>query len=687
MHRISLGALILAALALLGWQGWADDQAAPAQTPRPGAPAAADDATAELGAQLYDRFCLACHGTYGDGQGPAADWLWPRPRDFTRGEYKWRSTPSGAPPLAADIAAAIRYGAPGTTMHGFGEWLSEGQVAALVVHLRGFAPEAFARAAEPVRIDAPPPLGPAELARGRELYAQLGCLACHGDEGRGDGPAAAALRDAEGAPAAPYDLARSALRRPRSPDTPAVAAIYASVLTGLSGTPMPGYAGAASAADLWAVAAFVDSLRAPAADAAASVAERAIPAAAIARDRENRDTYGGYWTGHGSELEQAVFGETIAVQGPPPSKLAPAQASLDAERCQRCHAKQVREWGGSIHANSTSPGVMAQIAYHKRNGSSLESCQRCHAPLAEQLPELRPGHGGGDDDSRDYLPNPRFDADLRAQGLNCAGCHLRSWTRLGPPRADGSKLLAAPGYPLAEAAIYERSDFCLGCHQLPPRLAVNGRPLLDTYREWLQGPYMKRGIQCQHCHMPNREHTWKGIHDPETFRQGIELDTIAARSNSTGAVSVRARVTNVGAGHYLPTTPTPAAWLRVELLDGEGEPIPGAHAEKRIGRDLEFKGGWIEREDTRIPPGQSLELAAAWKAGKVAQATSVRVRVRVVPDDYYERLYRRVLGSRKLAPDLRALYQQALDRAEAAHYVAVDRVVPIGTLAATAATR
>src|SRR5262249_24957618 len=152
---------------------------------------------------------------------------------------------------------------------------------------------------------------------------------------------------------------------------------------------------------------------------------------------------------------------------------------------------------------------------------------------------------------------------LAAEGLTCAACHVRNGVRHGP-RVVAPSLLPLPGYRLVELAVYERGDFCVGCHQLPPRLAVAGRPLLDTYREWLYGPYMKRGVQCQHCHMPNREHTWKGIHDPETFRQGIDV-AARARHTAGGDVVVTATVTNIGAGHYLPTTPTPAAWLEIEL--------------------------------------------------------------------------------------------------------------------------
>src|SRR5258708_28412090 len=99
------------------------------------------------------------------------------------------------------------------------------------------------------------------------------------------------------------------------------------------------------------------------------------------------------------------------------------------------------------------------------------------------------------------------------------------------------------------------------CHQLPPRTAVEGKPLLDTYREWLEGPYMRRGIQCQHCHMPNREHAWLGVHDRDTFRQAIRVDAMASRAH--GKVTVLATLANIGAGHFVPTTAPPPPSLRL----------------------------------------------------------------------------------------------------------------------------
>jgi hypothetical protein len=311
----------------------------------------------------------------------------------------------------------------------------------------------------------------------------------------------------------------------------------------------------------------------------------------------------------------------------------------------------VREWQGSIHAAAASPGLFAQLDNHVPD----DSCRRCHTPLAEQQP--------GD----------IYDAALRGEGVTCASCHVRTWTRHGPPRVT-STLLSAPGYPLVEQTIYERADMCLACHQLPPRTAVNAKPLLNTYKEWLEGPYMRRGIQCQHCHMPNREHQWLGVHDRDTFRQGIRLDASAHRA--TTGVTVVATLANIGAGHYLPTTPTPAAWLRIELVDEHGVAIEGARAEQRIGRDVYYDGTWHERADTRIPPGETRTMSRAWSGGRTSAATTARVSVEVHPDDYYEGFYVARLRENP-PPPIRAQYEQALARARSTHYIAEQRDVSV----------
>ena len=584
------------------------------------------------GWQLYDKFCLACHGEAGDGRGPAATYTRGRPRDLTTGEYAWRSTPLGQGPTDDDLRLTLRHGAPGTSMPGFE--LSAAQLDQLIDVVKAFGPPATA--GTPIKLAKPETI---DLARGAKLWTDLGCTTCHGT---GDGN----TRAAKALAIAPYDLTREPLHRPRAAETRDARreAAALSIATGIAGTPMPGYAGAVPDADLWALAEYVLSLRAK----ETKLERSTMDARAIERDIQAR-TEAGVWLGTNPD-EAKLFGGPIALQGPPPATLAPAQASLRANQCARCHNKQAREWGTSLHRNATSPGLAAQMWGMSRDEAA--SCLRCHAPLPEQ----------------------QADKVLYTDGVSCAGCHVRGWTRHGPPHVAPS-LMPLAGYPLTTLAIYERADFCAPCHQLPTRSEVAGRPLLNTYKEWLEGPYMKRGIQCQHCHMPNREHTFKGIHDPQTFREGV---AVAARAHvKDGAVTVVAEVTNVGAGHYLPTTPTPAAWLDITLLDGNGKPIAGASAKQRIGRDIYFTDAWHERADTRIPPGETLTMARAWKT---TGAVTARITLEVHPDDYYERLYESQL-KKQMPAARRKLYEAALARGRSRHYVAERRDVSIVTSA------
>ena len=50
------------------------------------------------GYAIYRRNCLHCHGVSGAGDGPTAAFLYPTPRDYRRGLFKFTSTPIGARP-------------------------------------------------------------------------------------------------------------------------------------------------------------------------------------------------------------------------------------------------------------------------------------------------------------------------------------------------------------------------------------------------------------------------------------------------------------------------------------------------------------------------------------------------------------------------------------------------------------
>ena len=583
------------------------------------------------GRAIYDRHCAPCHGVTGDGLGPAAPYAWRQPRSFVRGLYKWRSTPVGQPPLVADIKNTILYGAPGTSMPGFMGVLSATDIDDVIDVLRGFAPAAFATPTRTITLGPPPPPDP---ARGAELWVKL-CRACHGS-GNSDGMSAFALS------VKPYPFAQQPIHRPREHLGDVRDAIAHSIATGIAGTPMQSYAQYLSEAEIWAVADHVVEINRTAVPRGS-----AFDAEQIDPDRASPKPIG-LWPG-ATDDELAVFGAPIALQGTPPVALAPAEASLAGEQCARCHAAQFRDWAPSVHRRAMSSGVRALIA--QAAPADRPTCVRCHAPLPEQA---------GDD-------------QLRDDGVSCAGCHVRGWTRYGPTTISPS-LLPIPSYPKLGSPLFERADVCAACHQLPPREQVAGKPLENTYKEWLDGPYMRRGVQCQHCHMAAGAHAFNGIHDRQTVHEALAVTTSAQRDGDTISVTVDLR--NAGAGHYLPTSATPAIVVTIELVDRAGHPIAGASTTARIGRDVVFDAGWHERSDTRIPPGDTRTIARAWSKGRTTEATTARITIDVWPDAFYERDFAE-RRARTHDPEQRALLDAALARARGSHYTVEQRAVTI----------
>jgi len=73
----------------------------------------------QRGALLYTQNCAQCHGTSGDGAGPAAQYLTPRPRDYRKGIFKFNSTGYGNKPNRDDLLRTVRQGITGTSMPSF----------------------------------------------------------------------------------------------------------------------------------------------------------------------------------------------------------------------------------------------------------------------------------------------------------------------------------------------------------------------------------------------------------------------------------------------------------------------------------------------------------------------------------------------------------------------------------------
>ncbi len=230
---------------------------APATSATTTAPASSPYAVrerAERGKKLFVAECAGCHGERGRGDGPGAAGLDPRPRDFVKEPFKFRSTGYGSPPTRQDVHDTLLAGIPGTGMPAFG-FLAEEERSLLVEHVLSLS------RADGRETPAPMQLGPetqsdaASVARGRRVYERLECAKCHGPEGRGDGPSAPTLRDSTGRPTSARDLTNGVFRRGRN-----ATEIHMRFRTGLSGTPMPAYDSLMSQDEGWDLTHYIQSI-------------------------------------------------------------------------------------------------------------------------------------------------------------------------------------------------------------------------------------------------------------------------------------------------------------------------------------------------------------------------------------------------------------------------------------------
>lgn len=217
------------------------------------------------GQKLYVQHCAGCHGANGDGNGTAAAFLFPKPRNFRLGKYRLVST-ENIVPSELDLDALLVRGMPGSSMPSWAHLkpeerallikeiyrlTGEGAGERYVLNLKkeqGLSDEeikaadvqeeiaAYARGKTmPSEVAAVPTIATpdqAAIARGKEHFAKQGCVSCHGAEGKGDG--VKKMIDDEGFPTRPRDLTRGIFKGGHDP-----ASLFLRVARGMPGTPMP----------------------------------------------------------------------------------------------------------------------------------------------------------------------------------------------------------------------------------------------------------------------------------------------------------------------------------------------------------------------------------------------------------------------------------------------------------------
>jgi cytochrome c oxidase cbb3-type subunit 2 len=205
----------------------------------------------------YRRFCAGCHGDLGDGEGENAQWLDPKPRNFTLGQFKCRSTPTGTLPLDSDLYATVNRGIVNSNMP---QWLplTDQEKIDLVAYVKHFSPKWTAeKPGTPIQIPAEPEVTADRIKAGQALFQKLECWKCHGVEGRANGPSADTLQDDQNRPIKPFNFHDGTRFKCGSTDQD----LYKIFMTGLDGTPMPSFADNVKPDEAWDLVFYLRTLQ------------------------------------------------------------------------------------------------------------------------------------------------------------------------------------------------------------------------------------------------------------------------------------------------------------------------------------------------------------------------------------------------------------------------------------------
>lgn len=265
--------------------------------------------------------------------------------------------------------------------------------------------------------------------------------------------------------------------------------------------------------------------------------------------------------------------------------------------CSACHTEQFKQWSNSMHSkaydNTFFSSFFKKIAIPDAKGNDsyskeVKECTKCHAPVAYI--------------AGDYFTEPKGD-NPATQGIICDFCHtLQGFNGERPgnanyisingpdidPKRGPYKDAVSPFHQTVFSEFHTKADICGTCHNYTN---PNGVPISSTYTEYKEGPWSRQGYQCQDCHMlgqgvahplpsraaimgPEREkvftHRWPGGRSESQLKGSLDVelwvDKKLAKPGET--VTIIARVTNIKAGHKVPTgDPNRQVWLEMRAVD------------------------------------------------------------------------------------------------------------------------
>ncbi len=265
----------------------------------------------------------------------------------------------------------------------------------------------------------------------------------------------------------------------------------------------------------------------------------------------------------------------------PPPLLRTIMNPQSAQTCRSCHVDISQQWSNSAHASADRKGNllfgrMYFTSMRETRGATMVKCGPCHETMSfvtNDFEKLR---------------------DVSSEGVACVFCHSIASTGGAPGSVPPVTLEIGPYLgPIRNPATVKdhaskysefilKADYCGTCHQYQNQ---NGILVSDTFGEWKRSKYAKTGVTCQQCHMPGgparasslgpirprvADHTFRGPEQDKALKEAATL-TLRVGKREGDQLHVIATVTNVGAGHAIPTgNDQHLLLIRMRATDQEG---------------------------------------------------------------------------------------------------------------------
>lgn len=286
----------------------------------------------------------------------------------------------------------------------------------------------------------------------------------------------------------------------------------------------------------------------------------------------------------------------------------------DAQVCGACHTEIYKQWRTSMMSHAWEDPIYRALLKHASEateGRVDNFCTGCHTPIGLTTGQITSELNRASVESI-AINNPM-------PGVDCETCHnisartgLDNGAYVLSPRSHGKptkfgprKDAVSPYHDTVYSELHTRSDFCAMCHNVThPFSSV---AVERTYDEWLESPYSFNGETCQSCHMPSfagkaaimgpsrdnvASHWFTGANATVLGHFGTDEAAQRARDSLGRAaeiqfsqlpetitpgqdISVQVKVSNVGAGHKLPTgfPEGREVWIDFRAVDATGREI------------------------------------------------------------------------------------------------------------------